>query len=237
MGTIAVNETVCKTDRSVSGSVTMFCGHPFRVGAGVLVPRQETELLARTAIASLEGRVSPRIIDMCCGAGNLAVTLALARKDASVTAADLTAQACAFARDNAELLGVGDRVEVRQGDLFSALDGLDLGDGADLIVANPPYISTGRLANEKSYLLGTEPKEAFDGGPYGIAIHQRLVREAGAFLKAGGILAFEFGVGQRAQVERLFSRSVGWTDVAFQNDGAGEPRVVSAHAMAKGGRL
>lgn len=235
MGAAAVDETASRSDHSLSGSVAVFCGHPFRVGPGVLVPRQETELLAQTAIGLLEGCVAPKIIDMCCGAGNLAVTLALARSDASVTAADITGEACVFARDNAQRLGVGDRVDVRQGDLFSALTGVDFGEGVDLIVANPPYISTGRLANEMSHLLGAEPREAFDGGPYGIAIHQRLVREASSFLKTGGILAFEFGAGQRAQVERLFARSANWMDVAFQNNAAGEPRVVSAHAMAKGG--
>ncbi len=234
MGAAAVDETASRNDHSLSGSVVMFCDHPFRVGPGVLVPRQETELLAKTAVSLLEGCVAPKIIDMCCGAGNLAVTLALARSDALVTAADITDEACAFARDNAEHLGVSDRVDVRQGDLFSALSGVDLGDGVDLVVANPPYISTGRLANEMAHLLGAEPREAFDGGPYGIAIHQRLVREASSFLKTGGVLAFEFGAGQRTQIERLFARSANWTDVTFQSDAAGEPRVVSAHAMAKG---
>lgn len=234
MSVAAADGTAGKSNCSLLGPVAMFCGHPFRVGPGVLVPRPETELLARVALASLQGCANPKIIDMCCGAGNLAVTIALARGDASVVAADLTDAACAFARDNAEHLGVGDRVEVRQGDLFSALDGLDLGEGVDLIVANPPYISTGRLAGDKAYLLGQEPREAFDGGPYGVAIHQRLVREAGAFLKERGVLAFEFGIGQRAQVERLFSRAGNWTDVTFETDAAGEPRVASARVAGSG---
>lgn len=226
-----IGGTTCASDDALPDTTAQFCGRSFVVGPGVLVPRQETELLARTAVYLLAGRTCPRVIDMCCGAGNLAVTIALERLDARVTAADLTGPACAFARDNARRLGVSDRVDVRQGDLFSALDGLGLAEGADLIVANPPYISTGRLAGDKAYLLGQEPREAFDGGPYGVTIHQRLVREAGSFLKDGGFLVFEFGLGQRAQVERLFSRAGNWVDVTFEVDAAGEPRVASARVV------
>ena len=122
---------------------------------------------------------------------------------ARIWGADLTDGTVALARRNAERLGVQDRVSIRQGDLFGALAGEGLAGAVDMIVCNPPYISTGRLEGESAHLLESEPREAFDGGPYGISIQQRLVREAPAFLKPGGLLLFEFGVGQERQAQSL----------------------------------
>ena len=97
-----------------------------------------------------------------------------------------------------------------------------------MIVCNPPYISTGRLEGESAHLLENEPREAFDGGPYGISIQQRLVREAPAFLKPGGLLLFEFGVGQERQAQSLLTRSRVFERLDFPTDEEGRPRVAVA---------
>ena len=228
-------EPLLQGNDAIPAATVTFCGQPFSVGPGVLAPRPETELLALSALDLIAGVAAPQVIDMCCGAGNIGVTLALRRPAARVWAADLTPSACAFARRNVDVLGVGDRVTVHQGDLFAAVAGVVPEGGVDLVVANPPYISTGRLAGDSAHLLAREPREAFDGGPYGLSIHQRLVREASAYLKPGGALAFEFGLGQRAQIERLLARAGSWTDVVFQCDAAGEPRVATARFRGDGG--
>jgi methylase of polypeptide subunit release factors len=136
-------------------------------------------------------------------------------------------------------------VEVRCGDLFAPLADLlpagTFGAGptdapvdsladlpADLIVCNPPYISTGRLLNERAELLLHEPREAFDGGPYGIAIHQRVIRAAPPFLRPGGWLLFEIGSGQERQVRLLFDRSRSYRDVEEVRDASGSVRVMLA---------
>jgi HemK-like putative methylase len=193
----------------------------------VLVPRQETEALGREAIAILRERcgASAMVIDMCCGSGNLGLAIASELPASRVWCADLTDGAIMAARRNVERLGVGDRVTVRQGDLFGAFEGDSLAEAADMVVCNPPYISTARLDGDSAHLLRSEPREAFDGGPYGLSIHQRLVREAVGFLKPGGWLLFEFGEGQHRQVAALTARAKAYEPVSFVSDEAGTPRV------------
>ena len=194
---------------------------------GALVPRAETELLGRKATEILKragGDV--RFIDMCCGSGNLACGIAAAVPQARVWASDLTDGCVDLTRKNVEHLDLGARVTVVQGDLFAPLAGLGLEGTIDMVVCNPPYISTGKLEKERAELLEHEPREAFDGGAYGIAIHQRVVRDALAFLRPEGWLLFEIGVGQARQVKVLFDRSKAYTELENCTDDAGEVRVV-----------
>lgn len=206
----------------------LFCGHELFVAPGALVPREETELLARAgAEVTATAGPSPRVIDMCTGSGNLAVALALACPGASVWASDLTDGCVAVARRNVERFALGERVRVLQGDLFAPLAGLALEGSIDTIVCNPPYISSGRLGRDRAELLLHEPREAFDGGPYGLTIHQRVVREAPALLRPGGWLLCEFGAGQERQLERLFAKGP-YQDLTFRSNAAAEPRVALA---------
>jgi release factor glutamine methyltransferase len=204
----------------------VFAGVPLEVAPGALVPREETELLARTAIALLAGfPPAPRVIDMCCGAGNLACAIAHHVPSARVWASDLTDACVALTCRNVEALGLGDRVSVHQGDLFESLSAEALGGSIDMIVCNPPYISQKRLAEERAALLELEPQEAFAAGPYGLGIHQRVIRDAPGFLRHGGLLLVEIGAGQDRQVETLFARARKFDDIRHMCDAAGVPRV------------
>jgi release factor glutamine methyltransferase len=196
------------------------------VERGVLVPRAETELLGATALEILPE--NPRIIDMCCGSANLACALAARLPGSRVWASDLTDSCVALAIRNAAHVGATDRIRVVQGDLFAGLARLGLEGTIDAVVCNPPYISHAKLAGERAVLLENEPREAFDGGPYGLSIHQRVVREALPFLKPGGWLAFEIGLGQERQVKILFDRTRAYDEVRTAANAAGEARVVYA---------
>ena len=197
------------------------------VERGVLVPRTETELLGSTALALLPEK--SRVIDMCCGSGNLACALASRRPHARIWASDLTEACVALARRNAVHTGVAERITVVKGDLFSALQGLE--GTIDVVVCNPPYISQAKLAGERQSLLEHEPREAFDGGPYGLSIHQRVVKEALPFLKPGGHLLFEIGLGQERQVKMLFERTRAYEAPRTVANAAGEVRVVVARKL------
>lgn len=210
-------------------------GVELELAQGVLVPRAETELLGQQALDVLRGlKDEPVLVDMCCGSGNLGLAIASATPALRVWAADLTDETVALARRNARRLGLEDRVAIHQGDLFGALAGQGLEGRVDMVVCNPPYISTSRLEGESAHLLRDEPREAFEGGPYGISIHQRLVREAAAFLKPGGWLLFEFGEGQHRQVAALVSRARAYEPVAFAQDNEGRPRVAIARRLPAG---
>jgi release factor glutamine methyltransferase len=201
------------------------------VERGVLVPRAETELLGITALEVIPE--NPRIIDMCCGSGNLACALAARVPGARVWASDLTDACVELAKRNVAFTGLQNRVEVRQGDLFSALHGLE--GTIDAVVCNPPNISQAKLAGERAALLENEPREAFDGGPYGLSIHQRVVKEALPFLKPGGHLLFEIGLGQERQVKLLFERTRAYEDIRTVANAAGEVRVVAARKINRRG--
>jgi release factor glutamine methyltransferase len=207
-------------------------GLDLEAGPGVLVPREETELLADAAIELLRACADepdaspPRVIDMCCGAGNLACAIAVAMPGARVWASDLTLPTVEAARRNVATLGLTDRVTVAQGDLFSSLEPHGLEGSIDMIVCNPPYISSGRLERDRAYLLEHEPREAFDGGPYGLSIHQKVIRQAPRFLRSGGQLLFEVGAGQGKQVSLLFGRATNYRDIETRADATGEARVV-----------
>lgn len=214
--------------------LVLFMGVELHAAPGALVPRTETELLGETAaglLAERTERFGPQtIIDMCTGAGNLACGLASRIPSLRVFASDLTDECVALARRNVARAGLEDRVKVLQGDLFAALHAMDppLTGSVDAVVCNPPYISTGKLEKDRRELLSAEPREAFDGGPYGIAIHQKVTRAALDFVKPDGLLLFEIGAGQATQVRLLFQRARGWHEPASVAESAGEVRVLYA---------
>jgi release factor glutamine methyltransferase len=207
----------------------MFMGVELIVGEGALAPREETELLGYTALEAIRtsGSAAPKVIDMCCGSGNLACAMAHHFPTARVWASDLTDGCVSVARRNVKHVDVAERVVVAQGDLFAALAGLGLEGAIDVVVCNPPYISQSKLATDRAELLKHEPREAFDGGPYGLSIQQRVIKEALPFLRPGGTLLFEIGLGQERQVKMLFDRVKKYEDIRLIANAAGEVRVIS----------
>ncbi|WP_445221278.1 N5-glutamine methyltransferase family protein [Bradyrhizobium sp. Pa8] len=211
---------------------TRFMGIELLVAPGALVPRPETELLGRTAVDALRRAhlPSPRIVDMCCGAGNLACAISVNIPDARVWASDLTDGCVELAQRNAASQGAESRITVLQGDLFEALAGLQLERTIDMIVCNPPYISEARLKGDRASLLTDEPREAFAAGPYGLSIHMRVTKDAPRYLRPGGLLLFEVGRGQDRQVATLLERNDAYENVRVVLDDAGAGRVVMACA-------
>ncbi|MET3580516.1 release factor glutamine methyltransferase [Mesorhizobium robiniae] len=214
---------------------TVFMGLELLIAPGALVPRPETELLGATALDVLSqmNMPAPRVVDMCCGAGNLACAIAHYAPTARVWASDLTDGSVEIARRNVAHHGMADRVSVLQGDLFSAFSGLELEGTIDVIVCNPPYISDKRLEGDRAHLTELEPREAFAAGPYGLSIHMRVIKDAPRYLRRGGILLFEVGLGQDRQVMSLLERSRAYETIRAVKNEAGEGRVVVAHTMSQ----
>ena len=207
-----------------------FLGVDLMAEGDVLTPREETELLGSEALALLQAEAQrepgreQRWIDMGCGSGNLACALASLVPQARFWASDITPACAETTRRNVQRLGLEDRIRVSQGDLFAPLGGLGLEGTMDGVVMNPPYIPTGSLAKTHAGLLEHEPREAFDGGPYGISILGRLLQEAPPFLRPGGHLLFEFGLGQARIVQSLVQRIGRYAQCRLAVNGAGEPR-------------
>lgn len=190
-----------------------FYNRAFRVDDRVLIPRPETELLAEAALRFLPVDSPSRALDLCCGSGCLAVTLAAERPLCSVWAIDLHPGPLEVTRANAETHAVGGRVTVLQGDLYAPLPE---GTRFDLIVSNPPYVRTAEI-DSLSAEVRKEPRAALDGGADGLELVRRVIQGAQAHLKPGGLLALELGETQGAAVKELLEQA-GFANVRVEKD-------------------
>ena len=199
-----------------------FLGRDFMVDERVLIPRPETELLAERAVSVLQSAGKGcRALDLCCGSGCLAVSLALEAPQCEVHAADLSSGALDVTRANAAQLGA--QVQLHQGDLFSALpEKLAF----HLIVSNPPYIPADDCLQLQPEVL-REPMMALDGGQDGYDFYRRIAREAPKHLLPGGTLLMETGFDQAAGVMALCEQA-GLIPVAIHEDYQHIPRMVEA---------
>jgi release factor glutamine methyltransferase len=209
-----------------------FMGLELQVSGDALIPREETELLGHAALTQLQNIIRENnnaiVIDVCTGSGNLALALAHHAPHARVWAADLSETAVALAERNAKNLSLNDRVTFRAGDLLAPFDTPEFHGKTDLLVCNPPYISSGKVDVMASEIIGHEPRLAFDGGPLGIRILQRLIAEAPRFLKANGVLAFEIGLGQARGIRKRLEQHGDYTEIAEINDALGNTRALTA---------
>ncbi|MCA9244032.1 MAG: peptide chain release factor N(5)-glutamine methyltransferase, partial [Phycisphaerales bacterium] len=175
----------------------------FEVTPDVLIPRPETEVLVERAIHAARGANGDitRILDIGAGSGCIPICVAKHLPDATVCASDICENALAVARRNGERHGVRDRVDWRVGDLFDPWRGVE---PFDLIVSNPPYVGESEAADLPANVRDYEPHTALFAGPDGLDIIERLVRDAGEFLRPGGEIMLEVGWKQAPRVRALF---------------------------------
>jgi release factor glutamine methyltransferase len=199
-----------------------FMSLPFRVGPGVLVPRQDTELLVETVINLYKDRTGMiRILDVGTGSGCIAVSLAHHIAGCRVVAIDKMSDALAIAEKNALENGVAGRIKFIKSDLFEAIAGRQF----DIIVSNPPYIRTGDIASLQKEVRCHEPLTALDGGMDGLEFYRRIMENVSVFLLKKGALVFETGYDQAAEVAGLMADK--FEQVRIYKDLAGVERVVS----------
>jgi len=215
-----------------------FWGLEFEVTRAVLIPRPETEHVIEVALERLTSRRSApaseaenklaklRIADLGTGSGCIAIALSRELPNAEILATDISPDALAVARRNATRHGVEARVHFVECDLLGAFSESPL--PFDLIVSNPPYVGrneAGELARE---VRDHEPHAALFGGATGVEMYARLVEQAGALLRPGGILVIELGYNSLEHVRAIFEKQIGWRNVATTLDLAGIERVMAA---------
>ena len=203
-----------------------FYGLDFQVTPAVLIPRPETELLVETVLQLLPHDEPLEILDVGTGSGILAVTLAHHLPHARIMAVDISVDAIAIARRNAEAHHVADRIRFVVSDLLSSLD--DPAGRFDAVVSNPPYVAEIDRASLAPEVREYEPATALFAGETGLDIYRRLIPEARDALKPNGLLALEIGQGQRDAIAELLA---GWRDVSFLNDLQQIPRVALARRL------
>jgi release factor glutamine methyltransferase len=205
-----------------------FWGLPFKVTPDVLIPRPETEFVVEATLKAVSMAISPVIIDVCTGSGCIAISLAKELLNAQVFATDRSEQALGIARENARMNQVADRIRFLFGNLFSPIEELDLRGKVDVITANPPYIPMGDLAALQPEVRDFEPEMALIAGPQGTEIGTAIIQQAPEFLKQGGTLIMEMGMGQTAGFSSIINDTGNYKTIEIIKDLAGIERVLVA---------
>jgi release factor glutamine methyltransferase len=202
-----------------------FCGLDLKVGPQALIPRPETELLADKAwtfLKTFHPAHQPRALDFGAGTGCLAIAMAVQAPHARVYALDISPEALALARENAERHQAASRMEFIQSQGLQSLpEQLDF----DLIVSNPPYIPSAEIETLDPEVRDHDPRVALDGGPDGLDCYRYLAGHASAWLRAGGKMMLEFGDGQAAALRELFEANA-WTVESVEPDLSSRPRIL-----------
>lgn len=194
-----------------------FMGLDFLVNEHVLIPRQDTEILVEEIMRDLHDGI--RILDMCTGSGCILLSLLHYSNDCAGVGVDVSEDALAVARQNADRLAEKQAVFI-QSDLFEKVEG-----SFDLIVSNPPYIRSQEIAGLMPEVREHEPHLALDGRDDGLHFYREIIKGAMPHLKRGGQLFFEIGYDQGEAVQALLAAN-GYTEIAVVKDYAGLDRVV-----------
>jgi release factor glutamine methyltransferase len=198
-----------------------FYGRPFLVTPEVLIPRAETELLVEQALRLVDGQTNPRILDIGTGSGCLAVSLCCEHPCLRVCATDCSRAALGVAQKNALRHGCLPRITFWEGDLVAPAR--KRGQRFGVAVCNPPYAAADEPESVDRSVRWYEPRRAVFGGPSGLEVITRLLRQAPDVLLAGGHLVLELGMGQATPVLDL-ATSMGWCFAELQADLAGVDR-------------
>ncbi len=199
-----------------------FHGLDFRVTPAVMVPRPETETLVEEALAWARSRPAPvTVADVGTGSGCIVVTLAARLPDVRFLATDVSPAALAVAEENAHRHGVAGRVRLLSGHLLQPLPG-----PVDLVVANLPYVPSGRLDSLQPEVRDHEPRGALDGGPDGTDLLRPLLRQAGSYLRPGGALMLEIDEEQGPALAEAARSAFPAATVSVLPDLSGRDRVL-----------
>ena len=175
---------------------TDFLEFSLKTDERALIPRPETEILAEEA-AKLANKDS-KVLDLCTGSGAIAIAIKK-RTDANVFASDVSEKALALAKENAEVNGAD--VTFIKSDMFRSLSESDF----DVLVSNPPYIKTEDIETLQKEVKDFEPILALDGGTDGLDFYRQISIYARNFVKPGGYILMECGMGQAEEVIKLFA--------------------------------
>jgi release factor glutamine methyltransferase len=211
-----------------------FMGLPFLVNEDVLIPRQDTELLAELAIEEIKKRKDPfgglRVLDLGTGSGALAISVVhqFPKRKLKVIATDISNKALTVAKKNADVNQVSGTIQFMEGDLFSPFSVNRKGKGKkpfDLIVSNPPYIASGVIPTLMREVRDHEPMLALDGGPDGLDLYIRILNEAHVHLKEEGLLLLEIGYDQGEVMKALVEAAGAYQPAEIRQDLTGKDRV------------
>lgn len=198
-----------------------FYGLRFSVTPAVLIPRPETELLLEAALEWAKSHEVQRIVDVGTGSGCIAITLARHLPRVQIAATDVSREALAIARQNASRHQVADRIDFYQGSLLQPV-----AESIDLLVANLPYVSDEEWTSLDDAIKWYEPAGALRGGPDGLDLIRRLLRQARTRLTTGGAIFLEIGWRQGRAAQELARSIFPTAHTSVRSDYAGHDRLI-----------
>lgn len=211
-----------------------FYGRRFIVSSAVLIPRPETELLVEAVLkhASISDSKGLTVLDVGTGSGAIAVTMQSERPHWQVIASDLSPEALAQAKENAEQYEVADKMAWVEGDLlqpFITADGLKHnGKMIDVLISNPPYIPQADMKDLQREVKDYEPHLALVGGEEGLDPYRAMLEVLAQLPNKPKVVAFELGIHQPAIVADMLRSLQAWDEISIITDYAGIDRHVVA---------
>jgi release factor glutamine methyltransferase len=208
---------------------TEFYSLELDITADCLIPRPETELLVQRAIEFLRTRSGVQYIcDLCTGSGCIAVAIAKNVPDARVTATDISSAALEVAARNVEKHRLNEQIRLLCGDLFEPIiQQLDVNQ-FDLIVCNPPYVSTAEYEKLDKNVKDYEPASALLAGADGMDVYRSIIKKVDEFLKPGAALMLEIGYAQGSAVRELLEQPGAFAEIKIEKDLHDNDRIVIA---------
>ena len=202
-----------------------FYGLSFKVGEGVLIPRQDTETLVECVLENAKDCIN--LLDIGTGTGCIPLSVAYYNKKARVRGLDINESAITLANRNAEKLHLKDRAVFEKLDILTQIPNGKY----DVVTSNPPYIETHVIPTLQEEVRDYEPHLALDGGSDGLVFYRRICHIAPQFLNPGGLLIFEIGYDQGESVSKLMEER--FEEIQVIRDLAGCNRVVIGRVKAK----
>jgi len=205
-----------------------FYGLDFLVTPDVLIPRPETEAIVENAVEILRSKDSPKFCEVGIGSGCISVSILHTIEASQAIGLDISEKALQIAGRNAARHGVSDRLKLSISDVFANL----VGEKFDLIISNPPYISSEDFKSLQMEVRDFEPHFALTDDENGLTIIEKIIKNTPKFLKPDSFLLLEIGLGQASDVRAMFSPQI-WQSVEILPDLQGIPRTIKAKYCSK----
>ncbi len=206
----------------IVGSVE-FYGLEFEVNRSVLIPRQETEILVESIIKKYENQNEIKVLDIGTGSGIIAICLAKYLPNAEVVAIDSSRDAINVAKENAELNQVKEKISFMDSDFNKFASSSE--NEFDLIVSNPPYISSSEFLNLQPELRLYEPRQALTDESNGLSFYELISKKGKTLLKKNGKIFFEIGQNQASAVKKILINE-NYNNIQIQKDYLNIERVI-----------
>jgi len=209
-----------------------FMGLEFISTPQAVIPRKDTEPLAKAVGSCIRTSLTPPeqliVIDVFTGSGNVPLSLSILAPGPRYFGSDLSEEAIKLAKRNASHLKLASTCTFFCGDLLAPFACKEFYGNVDIISGSPPFISSAKVHRMPREISQHEPALAFDAGPFGVSLFLRLITDAPLYLKTGGWLFFEVGVGQSSGVLKRLENDPRYCNPQTFCDDKGEIRVVAA---------